>query len=136
MSIRMDDSIRAVYYAVLAVDSVDWLLGINEEEDHYLIQYRFRYYNSDDPWDTEDKKNWYSGTVSKTKQSLGELIKNTNKGFEAIESIAEGDCYKLIRGEGTQKQFFAEFEKLPFVHKRAATAEERKKYADTTDGIT
>jgi len=124
MSINFDESIRAIYYASLNENS-DWMLGINEEEEYWHIQYRFRYYHSDDPWDQEDKKNWYEIRVSKT-DSLASVIETVNEMFKIIEETADGDCYKLLRGEGTHKQFFTEFEKLPFVHKREATEEERR----------
>jgi hypothetical protein len=106
---------RAVFY--LSIDEeTDWLLGITEEDDVWHCEYRFRYYHSDDPWDQEDVKNWYSMKVSKDRETLNKVISVTREMVTILEEQCSNKAYELIRGEGTFDEFMEEFTKLPFVH--------------------
>ena len=126
MSIRMDETIVGVWFASLSKDS-DWMMGINRTDEGWLMQYRFRYYGDDsgDPWSDKDKKNWYASKAPKDKITEEELIKKMGEMYELIKLRAEGDCYALLRGAGSFEDFIKEFQKLPFVHARVATDEER-----------
>jgi hypothetical protein len=122
VSINFDESIRGIYYASLD-EKTDWMLGINETDEHWVVQYRFRYYHSDNPWDAEDKKNWYSMKIDAS-EPLADVVAFVETMFERIEEEAEGDCYKLLRGKGTHAQFFEEFKGLPFVHYKVLSGDD------------
>ena len=47
---------------------MDWMSAIwrdkDDPVDRWQMTYRFRYYKNKDAWDGQDKKNWYSGTIT------------------------------------------------------------------------
>lgn len=49
----------AVAYFVPGVNQ-DFMGMVYRDAESFLFSYRFRYYNSADPFDREDKKNWYA----------------------------------------------------------------------------
>jgi len=131
MSIEIDESIVGIWYAALDGKS-DFLMSVNTTDEGWKIIYRFRYYHSDDPFDQEDVKNWFSATVSNKNISEMGMIKSTNKLFALLKDKAKGPCTVLLRGEGTFEQFMDEFLELPFVHQKVFTKEEfKKEYPDT-----
>jgi len=131
----MDDTIRAIWYISLTETS-DWLMGLSEMEDSFCISYRFRYYNSDDPFDKDDKKNWYKAKAKKSKTTLTETLQGCSLAFSELKTIAETTGYELIRGAGSLDDFMDEFKTLPFVHMSdPMSKEEFEKYQETGDLI-
>jgi len=129
MSIILDENLIAIWYASLDEES-DYLQSLSRTDNGWDLTYRFRYYNSPDPWDKEDTKNWYSGKLSNKDKTESEVIETLSKVFEIIKIRAEGDCYILLRGEGDHKSFMKEFMALPFVHQK--TQEEYEKDEENT----
>ena len=119
MTIKLNESIVAIWYADLSEDS-DYLMSLSRIDDGWDLVYRFRYYNSPDPWDEKDTKNWYRGKLSNENSTEAEVLATLNKVFELMKLRADGrDCYVLLRGEGDFKTFVKEFQKLPFVHQKS-----------------
>lgn len=124
MPMIIDDSIVAIFFLGAApVPGVDWMMSVNEVQPNkaYKLVWRFRYYNTADPFDTKDKKNWYEGEVSATRakalagaQTVAHEIRNLSSKPELYHAI--------VRGESeTVKSFLDRFTKLPFVHSRPLT---------------
>ncbi len=133
--IMMDDTIRAIWYISLTANQ-DWLLGLHEEEDQFVFHYRFRYYSSDDPFDKNDKKNWYSGRIQKNHKNgtLPNVVKHMRELFALLEEKTGEKGYELIRGEGDFDTFLEEFKTLPFVHmSEPMNKEQYEEYAKTGD---
>jgi len=66
----------------------DWLATIFKEEGQpWVGVYRFRYHNSEDPWDTSDVKNWYKVTQSTDHDDafLARLVQT----FDQLASLCE-----------------------------------------------
>jgi hypothetical protein len=61
----------------VAGDNRDWMGAVTRKrgEEVFEIRYRFRYYASLDPFDTNDRKNWYMATL-KPGISEEEVIQN------------------------------------------------------------
>ena len=123
MSIKLDETIVAVWFVNLD-ETTDWMAGVNRTDEGWELQYRFRYYNSEDPWDPEDKKSWYRCDLSNKESNEADAIDAISQAFEALKEASGGEAYALIRGESTHEQFVEEFRELPFTHARVATAEE------------
>jgi hypothetical protein len=116
MTIEFDESIRGLWYCVLVPDKQDFLLSLSrKDEGHYAIIYRFRYYNSADPFDEEDKKNWYSAKV--TDKNEKELVDGIRTLLNHLLSYQDDICYtELLRGDQSLDEFIDEFIKQDFVH--------------------
>jgi hypothetical protein len=117
MTIEFDESIRGLWYCVLVPDKQDFLLSLShKDEGHYAIIYRFRYYNSADPFDEEDKKNWYS--VKVTDENEKELVDGIRTLLNQLLSFTNDDiCYtEMLRGDQSLDEFMDEFIKQDFVH--------------------
>jgi len=128
----MDDTIRAIWYISLE-PKTDWLLGLQKKKDHWEINYRFRYYNSDDPFDKDDTKNWYGGTFSKNMAET-EVIEKLRMMFSVLQTKSGEKGYELIRGTGSFDDFLDEFKTLPFVHMSdPMNKEEFEEYEKTGD---
>ena len=124
MTIRIDESIRGIWYCVLMPDEQDFLLALNcIAEEEYVITYRFRYYNSDDPFDDEDEKNWYSCKGTGKSGSFAYTGSNYMKEeiIAAIRIITSSmsEATEILRGNRSLDEFMEQ----DFVH----TKEERIK---------
>jgi hypothetical protein len=100
----------------------DWLCSVSEHDDGIHIDYRFRYYNDDKTFDSEDTKNWYKAVVPKDETpSALEIAKDLTA---KLSEMSGCPSYELIRGESTFEQFMEEFATLPFVDMKSMSKEE------------
>lgn len=122
MSIIFNDNILGVWY--VTIPNGDYLAAVSRCKDGgAFLQYRFRYYNSEEPWDEKDEKHWYEArSKDQTK-----VVAHASFVAKTLANASKGKIWELIRGAGSLEDFMAEFQKLPFVHSRPATAEEIKK---------
>jgi hypothetical protein len=111
--IELKEDIRAMWFVTLP-PKADWLAAAQELEDGtILLTYRFRYYNSDEPFDSKDTKNWYEGKIT---EPLAEVVEKTSRIAAELARAAHGEKYELIRGTATLDQFVDQFTSLPFSH--------------------
>jgi len=114
MTIKLDESILGIWF--LSLDNSDLLFSLNDEEDKYKVQYRFRYYEDDKTHDSDDRKSWYEGVIYKKDMTLAEAIEATEKTFTTFSRLTANEPTSLIKGDMTYEEFMEEFKKLPFVH--------------------
>ena len=114
--IIMDESIRGIWFCTLIPGEQDFLLSLrNTAEEQYEIIYRFRYYNSDDPFDEKDKKSWYSGTIKGRNEK--EVIAKIHEVFPFIIAASDADDFtELLRGDQSLDEFMEKFMEQDFVH--------------------
>lgn len=110
-------------------------MGLTEEEDTYDINYRFRYYNSDNPFDSSDKKNWYGAKAPKEGTSLEKTIATMREMFRLLENESGNKGYELIRGTGSFDDFLEQFKTLPFVHMTGPMTKEQYEEFEKTGDI-
>ena len=125
MTIELNESIRGIWFCTLVPDEQDFLLSLARiAEKHSKITYRFRYYNSSDPFDEDDEKNWYSGEV--TGQNEAEAITTIHDTFMPIISAINGNAEftGIIRGDRSLDEFIAKFMEQDFVHTKSVSKEQ------------
>jgi hypothetical protein len=131
---EITDKLVGIWFAELDNDS-DFLMQVNEEEDHYHLEYRFRYYHSDDPFDPKDVKNWYAGKVEKAHvKGLKEVITKVRGATEMLVGMAgeSAKVHEMLKGDKTTDEFVEEFMAQPFTHQREATEEEKARFDTQT----
>lgn len=123
MAIELDDKIVGIWF--VGMDKSDFLAAVREiiPEEKYELKYRFRYYEDDKAFDSADRKHWYQGTVSATRNYAVLSIRKMVNMF--TESVG-GEMYELLNDKGFDV-FVREFKDLPFHYVRLATPEQRDK---------
>lgn len=115
MTMRLDENTLGVWYCLTIPHKQDFLLTLNRVgEKSYEITYRFRYYNSDDPFDEKDEKSWASAKTEN--QSEEQVIASVHGVLEALSSISGGDYTEILRGDRPFEKFMEEFMEQDFVH--------------------
>ena len=113
------DKTVGIWYVQLS-EKMDLLGGLNWVLDgdakHLHFDFRFRHYNSPDPYDPKDKKSWYSydfapnvtaeQAVKELKEWLGVV------GMISIEPMHE----YLVSNYPTFQEFFEDFTTAEFAH--------------------
>jgi hypothetical protein len=119
--ITFDEKIIAIWFVELP--KADWLAAVREvvPEKKYELTYRFRYHVDDKAFDSKDKKSWYQGTVSGTKQYVILSIRSTAN--ELSKQLNGGKMWELLNDEGFDT-FVRKFQNLPFNYMRMGTPEE------------
>jgi hypothetical protein len=112
MTMILDETTVGIWYCATIPGEQDFLLTLNRiAEQHYEITYRFRYYNSDDPFDEEDEKSWYSGeTKGKNEEEVINAIQTI------MQAVAADGFTKILRGDRPLEEFTEEFMEQDFVH--------------------
>lgn len=107
-------------------DKQDWLAGLTEVEpdSKYLLQYRFRYHNDDKIFDSKDKKNWYEGTVSGTRNYCLLSLRNV---AQELALRAGGQTVYEILNEGNMEDFMRRFQDMPFAFARTGSLTNNEK---------
>lgn len=115
----------------------DWMACLSRREDgHGELTYRIRYYDKEDPGNDphsgKDKKSWRTSITRDpiTEASIADQIKDVREAAQAMADVGfQPPGYKLyeVVNNGDFEAFVAEFLKLPFVHARDASEEERTK---------
>jgi hypothetical protein len=118
MTMKLDENTRGIWYCQTIPEYQDFLLTLNRlGEEHYEITYRFRYYNSDDPFDEKDEKSWYRGEGMGKEE---EIISKINEMIRLVSSTADQGFTELLRGDRPFDDFMEEFMKQDFVHAKMA----------------
>jgi hypothetical protein len=113
--IELDEKIVGMWFLYLSEKS-DWMLAVREitAEEKYEVVFRFRYYKDDKAFDSDDKKNWYKGTVSGTRAYV---IASLRAAAQLIATTAIEPLYELLNERGID-QFMRELQDAPFAHVR------------------
>jgi hypothetical protein len=113
--ITFDEKIVALWF-LQTMPTQDWLAAVREikPDEEYELCYRFRYIKDDKIFDSEDRKSWYRGSVTGTRNYVLLSIRNVAK---TLESVASGELYEVINTDGIQ-DFMRRFQDLPFVWAR------------------
>jgi hypothetical protein len=115
VSIEVND--RTVGFWFVTIPNGDWMAGLQAlDGGRFKLQYRFRYYKDDKAFDSDDKKNWYSGEGD----DYGSAVRTLRMVAEALKQQAKGEMWEVLRGDGTVNDFMDKFMKLPFVHAKKA----------------
>lgn len=114
MTIQLTEKSLAMWYVELHNYGGDyggnWIAHISDEEDHYLLTYRFRYYKDDKLGvDSEDEKSWYKGKLSKENFiSAQHCISRTTEMAEAIAKLNDTEAVSIIREKEESVQDFVD----------------------------
>ena len=94
----------------------DWMAAVYRDPGGpFILQYRFRYYRSEDPWDEGDRKSWYVATAppEMTEEDIvgkTDMMANTMAcmgfGGKVHPLVLQSDDPKFITGE-MAKQFWS-----------------------------
>ena len=115
MSMQLNENTLGIWYCLTIPHKQDFLLTLNRvDEKSYDITYRFRYYNSDDPFDENDEKRWASAKTEN--QSEEQVIASVHSVLEALSSISGNDYTEILRGDRSFEEFMEEFMQQDFVH--------------------
>ena len=115
MTIKLDENTRGIWYCQTIPGEQDFLLSLRRlDDERYKIDYRFRYYHSDDPFDEEDKKSWYMAEIAG--RSEEEIV----NGIRIMFRIFPSDFIELLRGDRPLEEFMEEFMEQDFVHAQYA----------------
>ena len=123
MTIELNERTVGVWFIQLT-PAQDWLASIfTTDEGELKAIYRFRYYVDDKAFDSEDKKNWWEMTSTKT---IAETVENFREIYDKLWQLSGGDHYEILMDENGMDDFTERFRKLPFVNSMEISKEEAK----------
>lgn len=132
MTIKINDDTIALWFMQVAVDG-DWLahLAKTDEPDAFKFTYRFRYYEGDQSLEFEnsqDRKNWYEGTLHKPRGEVIDTIRELQKHLITVDGeVTETDCWELIRGDDeSPDQFMDRLREKPFAKTQVIDLDEAR----------
>ena len=98
------------------ISATGWpLCGRLSHECECELVYRFRYYVDDKAFDSEDKKNWYKGTLTGTRNYV--LLSMRSVAETMKTSISDGPLYEVVNDKGLT-DFLRRFQDMPFAFVR------------------
>lgn len=118
--IEFDEKIVAIWYVSTIPDKQDWMAALREVEpdQKYHLKYRFRYYRDDKIFDSDDKRNWYEGICTGTKNYC--ILSLRSVAAELARKANNAKVYETLN-EGDYSDFIKRFEAQPFVFMRRET---------------
>lgn len=122
MSITLTERTVGIWY--VSMDGQDWMAHVAEEDETFELTYRHRYYVDDKNFDSEDKKNWYSGSISKPETTEDDIISVMDKMCKMMSDRQDGVPYRIIKGDKSLDEFVEEFTSMPFSHHKIISKEE------------
>jgi hypothetical protein len=132
MSLVIDEKMVGIWY-LHTLPTQDWMATVRElvPDEKYELTYRFSYYKDDKVFDSDDKKNWYRGEVSGTRNYV---ILSLRSAAKMLAMVAVGKVYELLN-DGDLKEFMNKFQDAPFVFMRQVSKEEYEKEEAHDTGI-
>jgi hypothetical protein len=132
MTIELNDDTVALWYMQITERS-DWLAHLAKTDDPevFKFDYRFRYYEGDQSLQfekSEDKKNWYTGTLNRSREDAIQVVRDMRKHLCEVDGdIPDEDCYELIREpDESPIQFMDRLREMPFSQSETITPEEAR----------
>jgi hypothetical protein len=114
--IQLDDKVVGVWF-LKTTEKQDWMACLREviPDDKYELTYRFRYYEDDKAFESEDRKSWYRAEVPGTRNYCIFALRSTGGSLEAASE--NGRLYEILN-HGDYKAFIKELFDAPFVFVR------------------
>ena len=112
MTIMFTEKTQATWY--VSLPGGNWIASVDKTEKGFEGTYRFRWYKDEKAWDSDDVKTWLKVDGEDLAAGINSFRFIANK----LKKLGGGEFYEVLRGTGTNEQFFEEFKKLPFVHIR------------------
>ena len=112
-------------WSLQVTNKMDWLASIRElipNEKYELIQ-RFRHYNDDKAFESEDEKHWERGTIKGTRNFVLQGFRGVAIGMQ-VHAI--GKLHELLY-EGNLKVFLNKLGDMPGVYMKQLSQEEAEK---------
>jgi len=125
MSLELSEKTVGIW-AVDMMNGSDFLGAVWRESDNYVIEYRFRYYEDDKVFDSEDKKNWYRAEIPTDRASEEELIDAMKVVVEALWKKSGGKRYEILMGSGGVEEMTSALKKWPSISMLTLTPEQAK----------
>lgn len=126
MSIELTEATLGLWYVQMHMK--DWMCGVTRlDERRFEFKYRFRYYKEPhDPWDGQDRKSWYEGTVDAERDTV--VRRMALMAHQVLKISGDsGQVYACVRGLDEPFERYTErFMKLPFVHAKTVSEQEYK----------
>ncbi len=109
----------------------DWMACAWRETDRWVLKHRWRYYNSPDPFDPNDRKSWHSCFALRSKKTEEDIIRDVEKLGRTIAGLVfrnpGGFSACLIRSDDLDKVMF-EMAKMDWAHiKRQRASKNRRR---------
>lgn len=119
--IIFDEKIVALWYVALTPKQ-DWMAAVRElvPDEKYELKYRFRYHVDDLIFDSEDRRNWYEGTLTGTRSFVIIGMKTV---AAALQTKSGGKLFEYMNDKGME-DFMRRFQDAPFVHMRQVTVKD------------
>lgn len=120
--ITIDENTIGLWSVKLANDK-DWLAAIREliPDQKYELVYRFRYYRDDAVFESQDKKNWYRGTLTGTRNFV---LQSFRQVFQALASASHSHHAYEVLNDGDARAFREKIFSLPNMFAKMLTSEE------------
>lgn len=97
----------------------DWMACAWRDDTRWVLQHRWRYYNSPDPFDLKDRKNWHSAAALCSEKTEEDVIRNVEQIGRTIAGFVfrnpDGFSACLIQSDNLDKVIF-EMAKMDWAH--------------------
>jgi hypothetical protein len=134
VSVQFNENILAIWYMPLT-DHSDFLAALSRDlsvRGGLIYLNRFRYYESGDPWDPRDRKNWYelrtTDPVETTIRKLRKVHRIAAENRGMMSDASKDRLFELIRGDMSVDRFMRKFAQQPFVHTRKMAPGDMQEY--------
>ncbi len=108
-------------------DKCDYLACVRKVEGLWRLDYRFRYYNSDKAFDSDDEKHWYSAEAKDESSPIEPLIEACHKVAAKFGKMhgTEPD-FLLLECQGDDPKIAFQMGMRECVHMKTVTKEEAR----------
>lgn len=114
--IILSEKTIAIWFIPLIPGEQDFIGSLfTNEEGKLEFSYRFRYYNSQDPYDKKDKKHWYT-VVSRKEETKESMLASLRRMIKALELASGQRADEILMKDGNYKQFCEEFASKSWTH--------------------
>lgn len=131
--IEINERIIAIWYLVTIPGEQDFMGGLfRDEKGDLKFKYRFRYYNSDEPWDKKDTKNWYDVTP-KQGTTPEAMIESLRIMVDRLSRMSGQKADEIVIKDGDHQKFLEEFMAKPWAHMKPLPhyeGQNRKKWSN------
>jgi hypothetical protein len=113
----LDANVIGMWYIQISPTS-DWFGSLRKTDDDIItLEYRFRYYDEDDPgndpFSDKDTKNWYTLTTS---VPPGVAICGVRMISATITHATGNKLHEILMHDGDVERFIEELKQMPFAH--------------------
>ena len=127
--IEIQDDVLTVciWFANIPGVEGDWMGCVSKKDGQPTsIKWRYRYYNTPEPFDNKDKKNWYSATTEEPIEVTTDKIKKLIWAADTFRGTKTDFILINARGEAVLEKI----KDKPWFHMKKVTDEQLKEYMD------